>query len=275
MGSLPTAPAQKKLLLVAIDYFSKWIEADAFSSIKDRDVTRFIWKNIVCRFGIPRSIVSDNGPQFDSRVYRDFCQELKIRNLYSTPRYPQSNGQAEASNKTLLTALKNRLDFAKGKWVEELPRVLWSYRTIARKPTSISPFDLTYGMEVVIPTEIGLPIIRTATSDSENAESVVRELDVSDDLREAAAIRVASYQRRLANSYNKRVRPRVFQPGDLVLRKVFENTADPIAGKFQPNWEGPYVVIRPGESRFYAIDKLDGTPVPRMWNAMHLNSYYQ
>ena len=81
---LPTAPAQKKLLLVAIDYFSKWIEADAFSSIKDRDVTRFIWKNIVCRFGILRSIVSDNGPQFDSRVYRDFFQELKIKNLYSS-----------------------------------------------------------------------------------------------------------------------------------------------------------------------------------------------
>ena len=129
VGPFPTAPTQKKLLLVATYYFSKWIEADAFASIKDRDVTRFIWKNIVCRFGIPRSIVSDNGPQFDSRVYRDFCQELKIRNLYSTPWYPQSNGQAEASNKTLLTALKRRLDSAKGKWVEELPRVLCAYRT--------------------------------------------------------------------------------------------------------------------------------------------------
>ena len=156
-------------------------------------------KNIVCRFGIPRSIVSDNGPQFDSRVYWDFCQELKIRNLYSTPRYPQSNCQAEASNKTLLTALKKRLDSAKGKWVEELPGVLWAYRTTARKPTNISPFALTYGMEAVISTEIGLPTIQAATPESENAESVVRELDTSDELREAAAIRVASYQRRLEN----------------------------------------------------------------------------
>ena len=91
VGPLHTAPVQKKLFLVATDYFSKWIKDDAFASIKDRDVTRFIWKNLVCRFGIPRSIVSDNGPQFDSRVFRDFCQKLKIRNLYSTPRYPQSN----------------------------------------------------------------------------------------------------------------------------------------------------------------------------------------
>ena len=163
IGPFPTAPAQKKLLLVATDYFSKWIEADAYASIKDIDVTQFIWRNIICRFDISRSIISDNGPQFDNRVYRDFCQELKIRNLYSTPRYPQSNGQAEASNKTLLIALKKRLDSAKGKWVEELPGVLWAHRTMARKPTGISPFALTYGMEAVIPTEIDLPTIRIAT----------------------------------------------------------------------------------------------------------------
>ena len=90
-------------------------------------------------------------------------------------------------------------------------------------------------MEAVIPTEIGLPTIRTATPESENAKSVVRELDVSDELREAATILIASYQRRLANSYNKRVKPRVFHLGDLVLRKDFENTADPTARKFQPN----------------------------------------
>ena len=130
-------------------------------------------------------------------------------------------------------------------------------------------------MEVVIPTEIGLPTIQTTTPESENARSVVRELDTSDELREAAAIRVASYQRRLANSYNKRVRHRVFQPGDLVLRKVFENTMDPTTGKFQPNWEGPYVITRPGEFGSYAINKTDGTPVPRMWNATHLKRYYQ
>ena len=98
---------------------------------------------------------------------------------------------------------------------------------------------------------------------------------MSDEQREAAAIKITSYQRRLANSYNKRVKPRVFWPGDLVLRKVFENTADPTAGKFQPNWEGPYVVTRTDEAGSYTIDKTVGTPVPRMWNAMHLRRYYQ
>ena len=125
-------------------------------------------------------------------------------------------------------------------------------------------------MEAVIPMEIGLPTIRIATPESENEGSVIRELDTSDELWEAVAIRVTSYQRRLANFYNKRVRPRLFQSGDLVLRRVFENIADPTVGKFQPNWEGPYIVTRSGEFGSYAIDKTDGTPVPRMWNAMHL-----
>ncbi|RVW82262.1 Retrovirus-related Pol polyprotein from transposon 17.6 [Vitis vinifera] len=150
-GTLPAAPAQKKFLLVATDYFSKWVEAEAYASIKDKDVTKFVWKNIVCRFGIPQIIIADNGPQFDSIAFRNFCSELNIRNSYSTPRYPQSNGQAEATNKTLINALKKRLEQAKGKWVEELPGVLWAYRTTPGRPTGNTPFALTYGMDAVIP----------------------------------------------------------------------------------------------------------------------------
>ncbi|RVX10500.1 Gag-Pol polyprotein [Vitis vinifera] len=124
----------KEILLVATDYFSKWVEAEAYASIKDKDVTKFVWKNIICGFGIPQTIIADNGPQFDSIAFRNFCSELNIRNSYSTPRYPQSNGQAEATNKTLITALKKRLEQAKGKWVEELPDVLWAYRTTPGRP---------------------------------------------------------------------------------------------------------------------------------------------
>ena len=124
VGHLSIVAAQKKFLLVATDYFSKWVEAETYANIKDKDVTNFVWKNIICQFGIPQAIIADNGPQYDSIAFWNFCSELKIQNLYSTPRYPQSNGQAEATNKTLLTALKKRLDQAKGKWVEELLSVL-------------------------------------------------------------------------------------------------------------------------------------------------------
>ena len=159
----------------------------------------------------------------------------KIKNLYSTLWYSQSSGQAEASNKTLLTALKKRLDSAKGKWVDELPGVLWAYRMTARRPINISPFALTYGMEDIVPIEIGRPTLRTDLAEQSNAESMVKDLDTADELREATAVRIASYHNRLENLYNRRVKSRMFQPRDMVLKKVFENTADSSVEKFQPN----------------------------------------
>ena len=97
------------------------------ANIRDVDVKNFVWKNIVTRFGVPNSLISDNGLQFDSRAFRDFCRDLGIINRYSTPAYPQSNGQAKAVNKTILSGFKRRLDGAKGNWAEELPNVLWAY----------------------------------------------------------------------------------------------------------------------------------------------------
>ncbi|RVW97559.1 Transposon Ty3-I Gag-Pol polyprotein [Vitis vinifera] len=88
VSPLPIASAQKKFLLVATDYFSKWVEVEAYASIKDKDISKFIWKNIVCRFEILQALVADNGPQFNSIAFRTFYSELKIKNLYSTPRYP-------------------------------------------------------------------------------------------------------------------------------------------------------------------------------------------
>ncbi|RVW29552.1 Gag-Pol polyprotein [Vitis vinifera] len=196
-GTPPSSTCPKKFLLVATDYFSKWVEAEAYASIKDKDVTKFVWKNIVCRFGIPQIIIADNGPQFDSIAFRNFCSELNIRNSYSTPRYPQSNGQAEATNKTLINALKKRLEQAKGKWVEELPGVLWAYRTTPGRPTGNTPFALTYGMDAVIPTEIGLPTIRTDAAKQKDANTELgRNLDWADEVRESASIRMADYQQR-------------------------------------------------------------------------------
>ena len=130
-------------------------------------------------------------------------------------------------------------------------------------------------MEAIIPTKIGMPTVRTDVPEQGNTNLMVKDLDTLDELRESAVIRIASYQRRLANSYNKRVKPRTFQLGNLVLRRVFENTAEPNAGKFEPNWEGPYLVIRAGQSGSYTLNKLDGTLVPRMWNTTYLKRYYQ
>ncbi|RVW94628.1 Gypsy retrotransposon integrase-like protein 1 [Vitis vinifera] len=273
---LSAAPAQKKFLLVATDYFSKWVEAEAYASIKDKDVTKFVWKNIIYRLEIPQTIIADNGPQFDSIAFRNFCSELNIGYSYSTPHYPQSNRQTEATNKTLITALKKRLEQAKGKWVEELLGVLWIYRTTPGRPTGNTPFALAYGMDAVIPTEIGLPTIRTDVAKQNDANTELgRNLDWADEVRESAAIRMVDYQQRASAHYNRKVRPRSFKNGTLVLRKVFENTAEMGSGKFQANWEGPYIVSKSSQSGAYHLQKLEGTPLLRPWNVSNLKQYYQ
>ena len=114
--------------MVDTDYFTKWVETESLANIKDIDAKRFVWKNIVTRFGVPHTLILDNDLQFDSKAFRRYCCDLGITNRYSTPAYPQGNGQAEAINKVIVNGLKKRLDDAKRKWVEELPHVLWIVR---------------------------------------------------------------------------------------------------------------------------------------------------
>ena len=166
-------------MLVGTDYFTKWVEAEPLANIRDADAKKFVWRNIVTRFGVPRVLISDNGLQFDSKAFRRYCCELGITNRYSTPTYPQGNGQAEASNKVIVNGLKKRLDDAKGRWVEELPHVLWAYRTTPRRSTGETPFTLTYGAEAVIPLEANFPTLRTSSfTPSSNDDLLGESLDL-------------------------------------------------------------------------------------------------
>jgi len=141
---------------VTVDYFTKWAKAEVLVNIRNVDVKKFVWRNIVTRFEVPESLVSNNGLQFDSKAFREFCSGLGITNRYSTPAYPQSNDQAEATNKAIMSGLKKRLEDAEGRWAKELPNVLWAYRTTPRRSTGETPFSLTYGVEMVILAEINL-----------------------------------------------------------------------------------------------------------------------
>ena len=124
VGLFPKAVGNKKYFLVGTEYFTKWVEVEPLANIRNVDAKRFVWRNIVTRFGVPHTLISDNSLQFDSKTFRSYCGELGITNGYSTPAYPQGNEQAEVVNKVIVNGLKKRLDDAKGKWVEELPYVL-------------------------------------------------------------------------------------------------------------------------------------------------------
>ena len=114
---------------MATDYFTKLVKVGPLARIIDFESRKFVWKNIITRFGIPKCLISNNGTQFDNGPFREFCSEFGIRNNFSSPTYPQGNGQVESSNKTILNGIKKRLEKAKGRWVEELLSVLWTFRT--------------------------------------------------------------------------------------------------------------------------------------------------
>ena len=158
--------------------------------------------------------------------------------------HPQANGQTEVTNRTLLKIIKTKLDDAKGAWPEELPNILWVYRTIARTLTGETPFRLTYGTEAVIPVEVGVTSTKRAAFSEEGNDNKLRlNLDCLDEVRDKASSRMAKYQLKMAEYYNKRVKLRQLDIGDLNLHKVTTATKDPTQGKLEPTWEGPYRVV--------------------------------
>ena len=150
---------------------------------------------------------------------------MGITNRYSTPTYPQGNRQAKAVNKVIVSGLKKRLDDAKGRWVEELPHVLWTYRTTLRRSTGETPFSMSYGAETIIPLETGFPILRTQLFNSNGNDKLLeRSLDLIEERRESSMVQLVYYQHKLKQGYDARVRLRPLELGDLVLRKVLGTT---------------------------------------------------
>ncbi|XP_034218889.1 uncharacterized protein LOC117630253 [Prunus dulcis] len=208
IGPMPEGKGQVKYAVVAVDYFTKWAEAEALATITAARIESFVWQNIVCRFGIPNSIVTDNGRQFDNAKFKQFCSNLKIRLCFASPAHPQSNGQVEAVNKIIKKTLKTKLDKAKGCWPELLPEVLWSYRTTFRTSTGETPFSLSFGTEAVAPVEIGQPTYRTSTYDATaNDEQLALNLDFIDELRDQSSMRNVAYKQRIAKYYDSESSP--------------------------------------------------------------------
>ena len=239
------------------------------------DAKCFLWKSIVTRFEILWAVISDNGTQFESKLFKGFCSNLGIKNFFSSPVYPPVNGQAEVSNKVILDGIKKMLEEAKGKWVEELLSVMWTHRTTKRRSMGETPFALAYGVEAVILLEIGLPMIQTTKFDAEeNEDNLHKDLNLLEEIRNMATIRLASYHQQMKRRYDKSIRPRSFQVGDLVLQKVVANTKNPNDRKLGPNWEGPYKVISLAGVEAYRLEDMDGKPVPRPWNICNLKKYF-
>lgn len=273
-GPFPAAAGGLKFLIVAIDYFTKWIEAKAVVNITGNQVKRFVWDNIVCRFGLPGEIISDNGKQFCDNPFKDWCAQLNITQHFASVKHPQTNGLVEHANRSLGEGIKARLDRHKGKWVEELSHVLWAHRTSIKTSTGDTPFSLVYGTEAVIPAEIGMPTIRTTEVNvTTNDEERRIDLDLLEERRERAAIREAKAKAKMKKYYDAKVKHTSFSPGDFVYRANDASHAED-TGKLGPKWEGPYEVIDALGNGAYRLRNMEGHELPRTWNICNLKRCY-
>ena len=189
--------------------------------------------------------------------------------------HPQTNGQVESSNKNILESLKKWLDDAKGLWVEELPSTLWAIRTITYSGTKDTPFNLAFGADAVIPVKIGINSLRVSHYDPEQNETNLHtNLDLLGEIREEASVKAAARQRVVAQYFNKQVKVRIFEEGDLVLKNCRASRPVGEQRKLSPTWEGSYLVSSVIEKRSYRLQTVYGKDIPNSYNAHHLKKYF-
>ncbi|GJU27456.1 reverse transcriptase domain-containing protein [Tanacetum coccineum] len=265
-GPFPEGPGKVKFLIVAMNYFYQWIKPKPVATITGNQVKKFVWENIVCRFGLPGEIISDNGKQFRDNPFKDWCEKLCIQQHFASVKHPQTNGLVERANRSLGEGIKARLGKDNKNWLEEISHVLWAHRTMIKSSNGDTPLSLTYGTKAVIPAEIGMPTFRTAELNvTENDEALEINLELLEEKREQAAIREAKSKRQMEKYYNNKVRNASFKPGDLVYRS---NEASHVedTGKLGPKWEGPYEVTEALGKGSYKLKDRDGRELPRTWN---------
>ncbi|XP_076956354.1 uncharacterized protein LOC143631474 [Bidens hawaiensis] len=218
------------------------------------------------------NLVSDNGTQFADKHIQQWLKELNITQTFTYVAHPQGNGEVERANRTIVGGIKKRLANHKSGWVDQLPHVLWAIRTQRNTSNVETPFSLTYGTEAMIPAEIGVPSPRVTLQNDNESE---RRLDLMllEERRELATIIEQNYKRQLQKYYDAKIKVCEFSAGDYVLRNNEASRAH-AQGKLAPSWEGTYQIKKLLWKGAYILMQLDGSPIPRTWNATQLRRCY-
>ncbi|KAL4363426.1 hypothetical protein GQ457_04G018740 [Hibiscus cannabinus] len=272
----PKASNGHRFVLVVIDYFTKWVEAASYANITKATVCKFLKKEIICRYGLPERVITDNASNLNNTMIDEACRQFKIVHHNSTTYRPKMNGAVEAANKNIKKIIAKTTDTFKD-WHEKLPFALFAYRTSIRTSTGATPYSLVYGTEAVLPVEVEIPSLRilneTKLVDAEWMQARFDKLNLIEEKRLRAICHGQMYQKRMIRAYNKKVRPREFREGDLVLKKILLNQKD-FRGKWMPNCEGPYVVKRAFSGGALILMEMDGKEFKYPVNSDSVKKYY-
>jgi hypothetical protein len=166
----PSSSRGHRFVIVATDYFTKWMKAVPLRNMTHKEVIQFMTDHIIHQFGLPQTLTTDQGSSFLSHQFKEFASSLKIMLLNSSPYYAQANGQAKASNKILIRLIKKKIEESPRRWHEVLSQALWAHLISKHGATKVTPFELVFGQEVVLPVEVNLQGCRVEAQGTLSAE---------------------------------------------------------------------------------------------------------
>jgi hypothetical protein len=259
----PPSSGQHRWILTATDYFTKWIEAAPTRSTSHKVIISFL-EDIIARFGCPSRIVTDNAASFRSEPLVKFCEQFEISLVHSTPYYPQGNGLAESSNKGLIKLIKILLEDNKRAWDSKLKFTLWADRVTTKRSLNTSPFQLVYGTEVVFPTQLALPVAKffqDLEGEPDHMFRRIHQMVEVQQIREQVMNRAYSHQQKIKQAFDRKIRKKDFELGDLVLKWDAPRQDRGKHNKFDALWIGPFKISEVFSNNTYRLQDLEGKEV--------------
>jgi hypothetical protein len=227
-------------------------------------------QDIIFRFGISNSIITDLGSNFTSSEFFDFCEQRSIQIKYASVAHPRAN---EMILKALRKKVFDKNEKFAGKWIRELLYVVWSLRTQpSRALHGNTPFFMVYGSEAVLPADLKFGAPRLIFENIAEAEATrLEDVDILEEERLNTMIQSARYQQTLRRYHDKAIRHRSFTVGDLVLLRILTGEG---RHKLSSLWEGPFIVAEVTRPGSYRLTQMDGTKIGNSWNIEHLRKFY-
>jgi hypothetical protein len=255
------------------------VEVIPMKSVTSKDVINFIKEHVIYRFGIPQTITIDGGSVFISEEFRKFAADVGIKLIRSSSYYAQANGQAEASNQSLIKLIKRKINKHLRRWHEVLLEALWVHHISCHGATKTLLYHLVYGQEVVLPWEITADSRRVEFQNDLTAEeyAALMNNNIKDlmELRLWSLEKIKENKAKVTHAYNKKIKLKEFQVRDLVWEAVLPlGIKDATYEKWSPNWHGPYRIDQILPRNTYMLEELDDVKFPVAVNGQHLKKYF-
>ena len=271
-GPLPVSESNNRYILVAVDCFTKWTEAYAIPNQETQTIVKVLVDEYICRFGTPMQILTDQGSNFTSSLFKEVCEFLHIDKVQTSSMRPQANGTAERFMRTLQAMLTMYCERNQKTWDRFLPQLLMGYRSSIHPSTGVSPNKMVFGHEIVMPIEavVGKPIredvITNVPDYIENLQDAL--VEVHDHARRCLH-KVAEYQKR---HYDLRAKKRSMREGQPVWL-YNPNRRIGVCTKLTSKWKGPYLIVKQLDDVTYLV-QMAPKAKPKVYHVDRLLPYH-